>query len=109
MIVSNTTYESHHLMLLKNIFEKIRRSGMTLKFSKCEFICSKRKFQGYMITPSHICMDPTKLKTVSYFPYHRNKKQLQSFISFCNYHHKFSDRHASHMSLLIELLKNKSW
>jgi len=82
---------------------------MTLKFSKCEFICPEIKFLGHIITPSHICMDPAILDVVTAFPYARNKKELQSFIGFCNFYRKFSVHHASHMSPLIELLKNKSW
>jgi len=108
LLVSNTTYESH-LGLLKDLFERIRQAGMTLKFSKCEFICQEIKFLGHIVTPSHIRMDPAKLDAVTSFPYPRNKKELQSFIGFCNFYRKFSDHHASHMSPLIELLKNKSW
>lgn len=108
MLVSNTTYESH-LVLLRNLFERIRQSGMTLKFSKCEFICQEIKFLGHIVTPFHIRMDPAKLDAVTAFPYPRNKKELQSFIGFCNFYRKFSDHHASHMSPLIDLLKNKSW
>jgi len=54
-------------------------------------------------------MDPAKLDAVTSSPYPQNKKELQSFIGFCNFYRKFSDHHASHMSPLIELLKNKSW
>lgn len=108
MLISTQSFESH-LLVLRGLFEKILHSGMTLKFSKCEFICPRIKFLGHIITPQYIIMDPEKLEAVNAFPYPRNKKELQSFIGFCNFYRKFSDHHASYMSPLTELLKNKVW
>jgi len=107
MLLTNTTFDSH-LVLLKDTFEKIRQSGMTLKFSKCKLICSKIKFLGHIVSPAHICMDPDKVEAIAAFSYPRNIKELQSYIGCCNFYRKFFDRHTSQMSPLINLFKNKS-
>lgn len=108
MLIYNQSFEEH-LSCLRSIFECIRISGIILKLSKCEFICPKIKFLGHIITSTNICMDPAKVQAVREFSCPRNKKELQSFIGFCNFYRKFSDHHASMMYPLIDLLKSKSW
>jgi len=50
-------------------------------------------------------MDPSKLQAICEFSQTRNKRELQSFISFCNFYLKCSCHHASIISPLIELIK----
>jgi len=50
-------------------------------------------------------MDPSKLSAIHDFPVPRHKKDLQSFIGFCNFYRKFTDHHASLIGPLIALLK----
>jgi len=54
-------------------------------------------------------MDLSKIDVVTVYLYPRSKKELQSFVGFCNFYRKFSDHHASLMAPLIDLLKNKPW
>ncbi|CAI6372039.1 unnamed protein product [Macrosiphum euphorbiae] len=104
VLVSSTSFNDH-LCRLRLLFKKIAVSGMTLKFSKCKFFRDKTKFLGHIITPSGMSMDPSKLQAVHDFPVPRNKKDLQSFIGFCNFYRKFADHHASLIGPLINLLK----
>ena len=104
VLVSSTSLEDH-ILRLRLLFNKIRISGMTLKLSKCEFLRQRIKFLGHIITPEGMSMDPEKLQAIHEFPQPRNKKELQSFIGFCNFYRKFSERHALNISPLIELLK----
>jgi len=78
---------------------------MILKLSKCEFLPKKVKFLGHIVIPFGMSIDPSKLQAIREFPQPRNKKELQSFIGFCNFYRKFLCQHASIISLLIELLK----
>lgn len=50
-------------------------------------------------------MDPDKVKSVLEFPVPRNKKELQSFLGFCNFYRKFSSKHSSIVQPLSHLLK----
>jgi len=108
VLVTSSSFESR-MIILRNLFKRIQRAEMTLKFSKFEFIRSEIKFLGHIVIPSTIRMDPSKIDAVTAYPYPRNRKELQSFIGFCNFYRKFSDHHASLMTLLTDLLKNKSW
>lgn len=104
LLVSSSSFDDH-LCRLSLLFKKISVSGMTLKFSKCAFFRNEIKFLGHVITPLGMSMDPCKLTAVRDFPCPRNKKELQSFIGFCNFYRKFANHHASLISPLIDLIK----
>lgn len=104
LMISTTSFDDH-IHRLRVLFQKIKLSGMTLKFGKCEFICTQIKFLGHIITPKGMIMDPSKLRAIHEFPMPRNKKDLQSFVGFCNFYRKFSDHHSALISPLIDHLK----
>lgn len=109
ILISSTSFDKH-LLRFSTLFEKISMSGMTLKVSKCEFLRKKIKFLGHIVTLLGMSMDPSKLQAIRDFPQPRNKKELQSFIGFCNFYRKFSCHHASNISPLIELIKkDRTW
>lgn len=45
-------------------------------------------------------MGPGKLKTIHEFLESRNKKELQSFVGFCNFYQKFGNHHATVIGLI---------
>lgn len=109
VLISSTSFDEH-LARLDILFQKISMAGMTLKLSKCEFLRHKIKFLGHIVTPLGMSMDPSKLQAIREFPQPRNKKELQSFIGFCNFYRKFSSHHATIISPLIELIKkDRTW
>lgn len=104
LLVSSVSFKEH-ILCLRSLFKKIQLSGMTLKLAKCKFLRHTIKFLGHIVTPSGMTMDPVKLQAIHEFPVPRNRKELQSFIGFCNFYRKFSDHHASKISPLINLIK----
>lgn len=56
LLVFSTSFVEH-IYRLKNLFQKIRQSGMTIQLSKCEFFKHRIKFLGYIITPLGMTMD----------------------------------------------------
>lgn len=104
LLISTISF-SDHINRLRLLFQKILKSGMTLKLHKCEFFKQRIKFLGHIVTPSGVSMDPSKLQAVHEFPVPRNKKDLQSFVGFCNFYRKFADHHGVLISPLIDLLK----
>lgn len=104
VLVSARTFDEH-LHCLKILFEKILVSGMSFKFEKCKFFQTSIKFLGHIVTPEGVKIDPAKLDTVQSFPCPRNKRDVQSFIGFCNFYRRFADHHADLVAPLIELVK----
>lgn len=109
-VLVSTSNFTDHLSRLRNLFQKILISGMTLKLSKCKFLRNKIKFLGHIVTPEGMTMDPEKLQAIHDFPPPRNKREMQSFIGFCNFYRKFADHHASKIGPLNKLIeKGKTW
>ena len=47
------------------------------------------KFLGFMVSPQGIAMDSAKTEAISRWPTLSNVKQIQSFIGFANFYHRF--------------------
>lgn len=73
------TFEEH-ITHLKNIFEKLRQSNMTINLVKSEFGTEEIKFLGYLISVKEIATDSEKVQAIQDFSTHRNTKQLKSFM-----------------------------
>jgi len=104
LLVSSTSF-NEHLQRLRILFQKIAVSDMTLELTKCEFVKQQIKFLGHIISSSGMSMDPEKLMAIRSFAKPRTKKELQSFIGFCNFYRKFADHHASLIAPLTNLIK----
>ena len=54
--------------------------------------------------------DPEKCKTIEGFPVPRNRRELQAFLGFINFHNRFTSKYAERIVPLLDLLKkNKEW
>lgn len=107
MLVSSCSFETH-VITLAWVFEKISRAGLTLKLTKCHFNKQTIKFLGHFVSATGIVMDPDKILALKEFPEPRNKKDLQSFLGFCNFYRKFSQNHSSLLFPLSHLIKKET-
>lgn len=94
-----------HLKHLEIIFSKVRDAGLTLKFSKCNFLSDQVDFLGFLLTKDGIKMNPDRSLAVSDFPTPRSSNDLQSFLGFVNFYSKFSAKHANLIEPLLGLTK----
>ena len=63
-------------------------------------------FLGPLITPQGILPLHDRVKAVEDYPRPSNHKQLQAFLGFINYYHRFVNNMAHHLAPLYNLLKN---
>ena len=56
---------------------------------KCEFHRDHLKFLGMIVGNSLVKMDPKKVEAVTNWPEPRTRRELQSFLGFCNYYRRF--------------------
>jgi hypothetical protein len=82
----NLTQYCQHIKL---ILERMKKLGLTLKVSKCEFHTYKTEYLGYIITPTGISMDPEKVKAIEEWKEPTNIKGVQSFLRFVNFYRRF--------------------
>jgi hypothetical protein len=67
----------------------MKKVGLTLKATKCEFHRHKMEYLGYIIAPEGISMDPKKVRAVEQWKELTNRKGIQSFLGFANFYRRF--------------------
>jgi hypothetical protein len=63
------------------------------------------EFLGYVISPSGISMDPSRVKTVVEWKQPTNVKDVQSFLGFTNFYQRFIKDYSKVALPLMELTK----
>lgn len=104
VLITTATWEEH-LKILQQILDAFKRAGVTINLDKSEFAKPQIKFLGHIISARGIEPDPAKMDTVRNFPAPRCRKQLKSFIGFCNFFRRFLPGSCLSSPALMCLLK----
>jgi len=87
LIYSNTLQQ--HRKDVSNILEAIRKSGMKVKPSKCEFHQSETEYLGFIIGQEGVKTDPVKTQAIWDWTTPKKIKEIQCFLGFCNFYRQF--------------------
>ena len=87
LIFSNNLRQ--HQQDVRDILEAIRKSGMKVKPSKCEFHKKETKYLGFIISREGIKTDRVKTQVIWDWKTPKNKTDIQSFLGFCNFYRRF--------------------
>lgn len=92
---------------------RLREHHLFLTLEKYEFHKTTIQFLGYIISPDGIQMDQGKVQAIRNWPRPQTVKELQHFLGFANFYHRFI-QHFSHLtasltSLLRKKHKSLSW
>ena len=99
--VFSSNFDSH-LKDLEEVFDRLRKSKLKLKPSKCHFFQNEIKYLGHIITKNGVKPDPDKIKAIIHMPVPTNLTQLQSFLGLIGYYRKFIQSFASKCSCLYQ-------
>ena len=77
-----------------------------MKIEKCEFDVDTTDFLGFIITPDGIKMDESKVQVIQDWLTLWKVKDIQSFLGFANFYHRFIANY-SDMSVLLNRLTCK--
>ena len=66
LVVASATWEEH-LGHLRQVLERFRLAGLTLKLTKCRFGVSSLRFLGHIVTGDDIRPDPSKTASIRAF------------------------------------------
>ena len=97
----------HHV---KVVLERLRKAGLQIDITKCEFHTTSVAYLGLIITTEGVRMDPVKVETIVNWPVPANVKDVQSFLGFANFYRRFIVGYSSLVKDLTALTgKNVTW
>ncbi|KAK3544517.1 hypothetical protein QTP86_014096 [Hemibagrus guttatus] len=96
-----------HQRHVAEVLHRLRTYHLFLKAEKCLFHQPSVQFLGYVIDRSGVRMDEKKVAAVRDWPTPTSVKELQRFLGFANFYHRFIKDYSSITSPLTNLLRNK--
>ena len=103
----NTGSFDEHLDCLRQVFTVIRKSGLTLKLSKCNFCKPKIKFVGHVIGQGVLEANPEKLRALLELPPPTTKKKVRSVLAMFRYYSTHIPNFSQIALPLVEITKKK--
>src|SRR5436190_438213 len=105
LIYSNSHEE--HTKHVRLVLEKLRKHGLYASLEKCEFSVEEVNFLGFVISPTGISMEPSRIATIVDWPTPKSVLDIQVFLGFCNFYRRFVEAY-SHVVLAMTTLLRKS-
>ena len=78
-----------HLAILRAVLVRFREYGLKLKPKKCELFQKEVEFRGRVVGPRGMHIGPGYVKDIEDWPRPKNKKEVEMFLGFTNYHRAF--------------------
>ena len=95
------------LLRLGGVFEKLRKAGLKLKPSKCNFFKEEIEFLGHVVSKEGIATNPSKVQSIQDWPIPKTVYDIKSFTSFVGYYRKFIPNFSKIVRPLNDLLNGK--
>ena len=104
-IIISSKNELEHLEHLEEVFHQLRKAGLKMKHSKCDFLKSKFHYLGHLISADGISSLPDKLATIKNMPVPKDAREIKQFLGLTGYYRKFFPRFADISRPLMQLMK----
>ena len=105
ILIFTETIEEHR-DVTRRVMELLNKHKLFLKPEKCEFEKTKVEYLGVIVSHNSVEMDPVKVAGVTNWPALTNRKEVQSFLGFTNFYHRFIQDFSHHARPLFNLTKN---
>ena len=106
IIFSNS--EEEHLLHLEEVFYQLRKAGLKMKRSKCDFFKSQIHYLGHLISEDGISPLPDKLDSIKNMPALKCTKEIRQFLSLTGYYRKLVPRFADISRPLTRLTRKET-
>jgi len=87
LIMATTIVEL--VKLTYGILQQLLDLNLYLQPEKCSFNQTSVEYLGLIISEGELHMDPVKLTAVSNWPTPKTMKEVQKWLGFCNFYHRF--------------------
>lgn len=95
------------LVRLREVLGLLRKGGLTLKMSKCNFFLDNIDFLGFEVSANGIRPGLRKTEAISKFPKPKNQHELRQFLGLSGFFRRFIKNYAIITAPLSELLKKE--
>ena len=100
-----STSWADHVCHIKQVFDRIRSAGLTLKRAKCVFATAEVEFLGHKVGLGKVEPRRKTVQALLEFPRPTNPKQLRSYLGLAGYYRKFIPHFADLSACLTNLLR----
>ena len=108
LIYSNNMSEYYRHM--KEVLKCLHKAGLYTKAEKCEFHSKSVEYLGYILSSSGLTMSDDKVKIIQDWLEPKKVKDIQFFLGFVNFYHRFIFNYSDIVISLICLTrKDISW
>jgi hypothetical protein len=81
--------EKKHDELVKEVLKRLEENGLVISPEKCVWARNRVEFLGYIISKQGIEMAKDKVETVLVWEPPKSLKEIQAFLRFANFYHRF--------------------
>ena len=108
ILITNTTWEEH-LDTIRRVFVKLRKAGLSVNFTKCNFAASAQALLGTMVDINGIHPAPCKMEAVAKMLSPTNIEELRAFLGPTGYLRQFVENYCIIVSPLTNIFRNKDF
>jgi hypothetical protein len=88
IIVFSDTVEEHQ-EIIREVLQILQEQGLSLRLEKSEFEKESIEYLGTIVSKHGLAMDPKKVDGIKDWPAPQKVKELQAFLGFANFYHRF--------------------
>ena len=89
------------------VLDRLCQYHLYMKLLKCEFHTTTVDFLGFVISPHGISMEPTRVETIMKWPEPYCIFDVQQFLGFANFYHRFIEKYSQITAPLSDLTKGE--
>jgi hypothetical protein len=88
LVIYSKSFDDH-IALLREVFGRLRRAGLTVNPAKVKFATSHLSFLGHIISTNGVMIDPDRMRNITKFPPPHDVKGIARFVGMVNFFGKF--------------------
>jgi hypothetical protein len=94
IIIANDGNKEDLIKKTIHVLQKCEQNDLFIKSEKCEFFTKRVSLLGFILGNGFVEMEPQKVQGIADWCPPKNLGQLETFLGFCNFYHRFISHYA---------------